>query len=230
MRANLLRAVSHDLRTPLTTIYGSSSAMLEGYEGFSDGQKLKMLGGIKNDAEWLMRMVENLLSVTKLEGGSLKLIKTPTALDELVDSVVVKFKKRYPGRRLDLQLPEELIIIPMDPILVEQVLINILDNAIEHAEGMTELVLSAEEKDGYCEFEISDNGKGIDKEKLPFLFTGYAKVSDNSSDSKKRNFGIGLSVCATIIKAHGGEISAENREGGGATFKFSLHMEENRFE
>ena len=229
-RANLLRAVSHDLRTPLTTIYGSSSAMLEGYDSFSDEQRIKMLGGIKNDSEWLMRMVENLLSVTKLEDGSLKLIKTPTALDELIDSVAVKFKKRYPGRAVEFDLPEQLVIIPMDPILIEQVLLNILDNAVIHAQGMTELRLSAVEKDGICDFEISDNGGGIDKEKLPYLFTGYTKSSGVSSDSRRRNFGIGLSVCATIIRAHGGKISAENKKTGGASFRFSLRTEGESYE
>lgn len=225
MRANLLRAISHDLRTPLTTIYGCSSAMLEDYGGFDDEQKLKMLVGIKSDSEWLMRMVENVLSVTKLEDGSLKLIKTPTVLEELVDSVAVKFRKRYPQGHLYLDIPDEVIIIPVDPILIEQVILNVLDNAQTHAVGMTELRLSVSVKGESAEFEILDNGAGIDKDKLPYLFTGCVKAPKVSSDSQKRNLGIGLSVCASIIKAHGGEISAENRKEGGACFRFSLRTE-----
>ena len=226
MRANLLRAVSHDLRTPLTTIYGSSSAMLEGYDGFSEEQRRKMIGGIKSDSEWLIRMVENLLSVTKLEGDSLKLVKTPTVLEELVDSVVLKFKKRYPDKKLTLSLPDEVIVIPMDPILIEQVTVNILDNAVLHAKGMTEISLSVYSKDDTAVFEIADNGEGIPEDRLPYLFTGYLGVSGGSSDNKKHNLGIGLSVCATIIKAHGGEIFAENRKEGGALFRFGLKMED----
>ncbi len=223
-RANLLRAVSHDLRTPLTTIYGSSSAMLEGYEGFSDEQRLKMIGGIKSDSEWLIRMVENLLSVTKLEGGSLKLIKTPTVLEELIDSVALKFKKRYPEAPLEIKIPQDMVLIPMDAILIEQVLVNILENAVLHAENMTRLVLEVSLKDGSAEFCVRDNGKGIDKDRLPHIFSGYLK--GESADGTRRNLGIGLSVCSTIITSHGSEIKAENSKEGGAVFSFSLETEE----
>ncbi len=227
-RANLLRAISHDLRTPLTTIYGSSSAMLEGFTGFSDEQKIKMIGGIKNDSEWLVRMVENLLSVTKLEGGSLKLIKTPTVLEELIDSVAVKFKKRYPGEPLTIRIPDEMVIIPMDAILIEQVLVNILDNAVVHAKNMTSLTLEVKAGESSAEFLIYDDGDGIDKERLPYIFSG--QLSGKSADDKRRNLGIGLSVCATIIKAHGSEIRAENLKTGGALFAFALETEENTYE
>ncbi len=224
MRANLLRAVSHDLRTPLTTIYGSSSAMVDGFYGFSDEQKLKMIGGIKSDSEWLIRMVENLLSVTKLEDGALKLIKTPTVLEELIDSVAVKFKKRYPEAPLEIRIPDEMVMIPMDAILIEQVLLNILDNAVVHAENMTSLTLEVLFRGERAEFRIYDDGKGIDKERLAHLFSGY--LSAKSADSTRRNLGIGLSVCATIIKAHGSQIMAENRQSGGALFFFELQTDE----
>ena len=219
MRANLLRAVSHDLRTPLTTIYGSSSFLLESYEALPEEQRKRMLTGIKSDSEWLIRMVENLLSVTRLE-GSIGLIKTPTALEELVDSVVLKFKKRYPDRRILLSIPEETLIIPMDPILIEQVIVNILENAVIHAKGMTELSLSVRKEGERAIFEIADNGAGIEKERLESIFSGN-NVSVGA-DAKKRNLGIGLSVCSTIVAAHGGGISAENRKEGGALFRFYL--------
>ena len=134
MRANLLRAVSHDFRTPLTTIYGASSALIESGSEFTDEQKEKMLRGIQQDSQWLYRMVENLLSVTRLD-GDINLIKTPIALDELIDSVLIKFAKRYPDQEVEVDLPDELVIIPMDAILIEQVIINILENAVQHAEG-----------------------------------------------------------------------------------------------
>ena len=221
MRANLLRAVSHDLRTPLTTIYGSSSTILENYDYLSDEQKKKMLSGIKEDSEWLTRMVENLLSVTRLDSANVKLIKTPTVLDELVDSVLVKFKKKYPDKKIRLSLPDDFTIIPMDAMLIEQVLFNILSNAACHAEGMTEIEFAVRLQDKKAVFEISDDGCGIAPDRLRDIFSGFYMGTAVPSDTKI-NSGIGLSVCASIIKAHGSTITAENNEKGGAVFRFAL--------
>lgn len=226
MRANLLRAVSHDLRTPLTTIYGSSSTILENYDFLSDDQKKKMLNGIMEDSDWLTRMVENLLSVTRLDGENVKLIKTPTVLDELVDSVLVKFGKKYPDRTVNLSLPEDFTIIPMDAMLIEQVLFNILSNAACHAHGMTGIDFNVYLNDKKAVFEISDDGCGISPDRLNDIFSGYC-VGETIPSDTKINSGIGLSVCSSIIKAHGGTISAENNQKGGATFRFDLETEEN---
>ncbi len=226
MRANLLRAVSHDLRTPLTTIYGSSSAILENFDSLSDEQKQRMVSGIKSDADWLIRMVENLLSITRIDGGNVSILKSPTVLEELIDSVILKFKKRYPYQNVNITLPEELVIIPMDPLLIEQVIINILENAVEHAHGMTKLDLTVKALFGNAVFVISDDGCGIPEERLEKIFTEFFDTDDHGGNSGKRNAGIGLSVCATIIKAHGGEISAQNLKAGGAAFKFTLATEE----
>ena len=226
MRANLLRAVSHDLRTPLTTIYGASSSIIDNYDKLNDSQKLQMAISIKEDSEWLIRMVENLLSVTRIDAGKVKLTKTPTVLEELIDSVILKFKKRYPAQNVDLDIPEELVLIPMDAILIEQVLINILENAVHHAKNFTKLAMRVFVIDNKAIFEISDNGCGIESDKLDKIFTGYSDKFDGSSDAQKRNIGIGLSVCASIIKAHGGSITAENAKSGGAVFRFSLSIEE----
>lgn len=226
MRANLLRAVSHDLRTPLTTIYGSSSLIIDNYEKLDDNQKKQMVSGIKEDSEWLIRMVENLLSVTRIDSGNVKLIKTPTVLEELVDSVILKFKKHYPNQNVELDIPDELVVIPMDAILIEQVIINILENAIHHAVGFTKLRLCVFKTDGKAIFEISDNGCGIPSEKLDNIFDGYTEKTNEIYDANKRNAGIGLSVCQTIIKAHDGTITAENLKSGGAVFRFSLSTAE----
>ena len=226
MRANLLRAVSHDLRTPLTTIYGASSSIVTNYDKLSDAQKLQMASGIQEDSEWLIRMVENLLSITRIDSGSVQLIKTPTVLDELIDSVILKFKKRYPEQRIELDIPSDVVIIPMDAMLIEQVIINILENAIHHAEGFTRLSLRVFAIDKKAIFEIADNGCGIPPEKLDRIFMGYNDKAEDTSDTQSRNAGIGLSVCATIIKAHGGDITAENAKAGGALFRFSLWTEE----
>ena len=226
MRANLLRAVSHDLRTPLTTIYGASSSIIENYDKFSDAQKLGMSKGIKEDSEWLIRMVENLLSITRIDSGAVKLIKTPTVLEELIDSVIIKFKKRYPEQHVNIDIPDELVVIPMDAILIEQVIINILENTIHHAKGFTKLSMRVFSIGQKAIFEITDDGCGILPEKLDNIFTGYNDKFESTSDTQTRNAGIGLSVCATIIKAHGGDITAENAKGGGAIFRFSLTTEE----
>lgn len=226
MRANLLRAVSHDLRTPLTTIYSSSSALLEKYGDFSDEQCKEMLKGITEDSQWLYRMVENLLSITKLDGENVKIIKTETVLDELVDSVLVKFAKRYPNQAIDVDIPEDFIVVPMDALLIEQVLLNILENAVQHAEGMTSLRFKVFTISGKAIFEIKDNGCGIPAAKLKHIFSGVYTTIFDISDSKKNNAGIGLSVCASIIKAHGGDIKAENVKTGGCVFRFTLNMED----
>lgn len=221
MRSNLLRAVGHDLRTPLTTIYGSTSAMLENYDSFSDELKLKMLNGIKEDSEWLTRMVENLLSVTRLDGGNVKLLKSSTVLEELLDSVMNKFKTRFPSVKVNISIPDEFVAIPMDAILIEQVILNLLENAVNHAKGMTAIDLNVYTTDEKAVFEVADDGCGIPDDRLQTVFTDYWSSSDTPADTKL-NSGIGLSVCASIIKAHSGEIYAENRKGGGALFRFTL--------
>lgn len=226
MRANLLRAVSHDLRTPLTTIYASSTTLLEDSNVMTAEQKSKIVAGIKEDSEWLIRMVENLLSVTKIDSGQIKIIKSPTVLEELIDSVMLKFKKRYPTQKVKIELPDDMVIIPMDAILIEQVIINILENAVQHAKGMTALILRVSTLGNRAIFEIKDNGCGINPKHLETLFTGYYTSENDVVDGQKKNAGIGLSVCSSIIKAHGGTISAENIKTGGAVFRFELDTEE----
>ncbi len=230
MRANLLRAVSHDLRTPLTTIYGSSSALIENHEILTEDQKLKMIRGIRADAEWLTRMVENLLSVTRLGDGDVHLIKTPIVLEELLDSVLVAFHKHYPGQEVSLVLPDEMILVPMDPLLIQQVLINLLENAVRHAKGMTSLSLRVSVTGGKALFEVIDDGCGIDQQKVQKLFEDGFGVESFSGDKKENTAGIGLSVCATVIRAHGGQIYAVCNKDRGATFSFTLNLEDSDHE
>ena len=225
MRANLLRAVSHDLRTPLTSIYGSCSTILENYGKLRDEKQLKLLKEMQEDSQWLIRMVENLLSVTRIDSERVEVIKTPTVLEELIDTVIVRFQKMYPDREVRVEIPDEFISIPMDPVLIEQVLINILENAVFHAKGMTELILRVRTEGDQAVFEVEDDGCGIPKERLERIFTGFLQKKGLPSDGRKSNMGIGLSVCAAIIRAHGGTIEAGNREGGGAVFRFFLERE-----
>ncbi len=226
MRANLLRAVSHDLRTPLTTIYGSTSMLLEDFDRFSPEDRRKLLRGIRDDAQWLVGMVENLLSVTRLDEGDLRLNKTDTVLEELIDAVLVKFHKRCPDQQVSVSIPDEFLSIPMDAVLVEQVLTNLLENAVIHAHGMNTLELRVDTEGTAVRFTVLDDGCGIAPNRLNDLFTGYLGSSDRQGDADRRNMGIGLSVCATIIKAHGGTIQAHNRVPRGAEFTFTLYLEE----
>lgn len=230
MRANLLRAISHDLRTPLTTIYGSSSTIVDKGDSLSNEQILQLAKGIQEDSQWLMGMVENLLSVTKINGGKVHLIKTPVVLEELVDAVLVRFRKRYPGQDIEVEIPDDFVMIPMDAVLIEQVIVNILENAVQHAKGMTELKLKVFVMGEQAIFEISDNGCGIPKERMNDIFTGYYEKKDAPADHQKSSMGIGLSVCASIIKAHDGRISVENRKSGGSCFRFSLKLEKDNNE
>ncbi len=227
MRADLLRAISHDLRTPLTTIYGSTSTMLENYEVLPEDRKLDILNGIKNDCRWLVRMVENLLTITRIDNPNIKLLKSSVVLEELVASVIEKFNKNYSHQNVQVEIPPQFITIMADAILVEQVLLNLLENSVLHADGMTELILSAHIKENKVIFEVSDNGCGIEKDKLKNIFSGRNMPESNDlQDNRKKCMGIGLSTCEAIIRAHGGKISAESRKGGGVTFKFDLELED----
>lgn len=227
MRANLLRAVSHDLRTPLTTIYGSSAAIIEHFDDLTKEQILEFAHGMQEDSQWLIGMVENLLSVTRMQEGSVKLNKESVVLEELLDSVLVRFQKRYPKQNVELELPDDFISIPMDSVLITQVIVNMLENAVHHAEGMTRLLLRVSTQEDDAVFEIIDDGCGIPKDRLDHLFTGSYERKNIPSDNQKHNMGIGLTVCASVIMAHGGNISAENLPDGGCCFRFNLKMEEN---
>ena len=228
MRGNLLRAVSHDLRTPLTSIYGSCSAMIENFDSIPREKQLVLLRDMQADAQWLNRMVENLLSVTRVDGDKVRLSKHGVVLEELIDTLLVKFHKHYPDKRVQVSIPEEFISIPMDPVLIEQVLMNLLENAVFHACDMQNLWLRVEIKNKYAVFSVEDDGCGISEERMACLFTGHLD-SKVPVDSNRSNMGIGLSVCRTIIKAHGSELKAGNRPGGGAVFRFALEMEESDY-
>jgi len=226
MRANLLRAVSHDLRTPLTTISSASAMLRENKAALTPEQQDSMLQSIQEDAQWLVRMVENLLSVTRIDNATMKITKAPMILDELIDSAVTKFAAKYPQPKVSIILPDEIVVIPMDAILIEQVLINLLENAVYHAKGMTVLSLQVLTQGDRAVFEIADDGCGIDENRLKHIFTGCYELQRDTASEKKRFAGIGLSVCATIVKAHGGSICAENRKEGGALFRFTLKKED----
>ncbi|MBR2421583.1 MAG: DUF4118 domain-containing protein [Oscillospiraceae bacterium] len=225
MRGNLLRAVSHDLRTPLTSIYGSCSAIIENFDSIPKEKQIHLLKDMQADSQWLTRMVENLLSVTRVDTESVRLSKQSVVLEELIDALLLKFHKHYPSQKVQVVMPEDFVGIPMDPMLIEQVLMNLLENAVFHAHGMQNLWLLVEIRNKHAVFSVEDDGCGISEEKMEHLFAGLLD-STAPVDSTRSNMGIGLSVCRTIIKAHGGELKAGNRSEGGAIFSFALEMED----
>ena len=216
LRANLLRAVSHDLRTPLTSIIGSADSYLENREELSETECTELVSNIREDSEWLLNMVENLLTVTRINSSSAdKVKKSAEVVEEVVSEAVIH-----------VSMPNNFLMIPMDPTLIEQVLINLMENALIHS-GSTEPVdLIIRELDDAISFSVRDYGRGLSEDLLPHIFEG-GQVSSGSSDSH-RGMGIGLSICQTIIQAHGGQITAVNHTGDrtkGAEFTFTLPKE-----
>lgn len=222
--ADLLRAVSHDIRTPLTGIMGATNVLLEQDGELTEEQRRALLTDAHEDAQWLIRVVENLLSVTRIGGEVAKLNKSWEAPEEVIEGATAKFAKRHPEIAVKVMVPDELLLVPMDPLLMQQVLTNLLENAAIHGGGVTQVTISLEKSSEYAVIYVTDNGCGIAREKMPTLFDGSA--DSGSWGDMKRNMGIGLSVCRTIVMAHGGSIYAENKETGGAMFRIVLPMEE----
>ena len=228
-RSNLLRAVSHDLRTPLTSILGATSAVIEHGETLSQQERVELLEGAQEDARWLIRMVENLLAVTRVDAdGGGQIVKTPEAAEEIIAEAVAKFKKQFPDANVQVRVPDELLMVPMDSVLIGQVLMNLMENAVVHGEKTTHILLSLTKQNNRAFFEVEDDGVGIDPERLPHIFDGTLPQDNFSHVNGKRSMGIGLSVCDTIVRAHVGVLEAKNRPEGGASFSFSLSITEDQ--
>lgn len=227
MRSNLLRAISHDIRTPLTGILGASSAILENGDNFDKQTHDKLVSDIKDDSQWLIRMVENLLSVTRINEGTMNVTKLPEAAEEIVAEAIRHIRKRFPEKKISVKVPDELLMVPMDGTLIEQVLINLLENAIKHSPENSAVEVEVKLDHQNALFEVRDNGEGITEEDFPYLFESYVPNGKRSADSS-RGMGIGLSICRSIIKAHGGKLEAANRNEGGAVFLFKLPLEEKK--
>lgn len=232
MRSNLLRAVSHDLRTPLTTMLGSTTTLMDNQNILDNDTKMKLLSGIRDDCEWLIHMVENLLSVTRIREGDTKLKTTLEPAEEIIAEAVTKLKKRCPNTEFHVKIPEELLMVPMDATLIEQVIINLCENSVHHSGCPSPIDITLSRSENNAVFQIRDYGRGLCPEQLDHLFDGYTSYSSQSQDSYK-GMGIGLSICMTIIKAHNGTIRGYNNnteKQGGACFEFSLPMEEFNYE
>jgi two-component system sensor histidine kinase KdpD len=226
LRANLLRSVSHDIRTPLTSIVGATSAVLENADTLSRQEQQRLLEDVRDEAQGLIRMVENLLSVTRMGDDGARITKTAEAAEEVMGEAVRKFRKRFPGTEVLVTAPEELLMVPMDAVLIEQVLTNLLENAVFHGVHTTRIRLSVRAERGYARFSVQDNGAGIRPELLPVLFAEPYRTCGERGDQGRHNMGLGLTVCTAIVRAHGGRMGARNLPGGGAEVSFSLPLRE----
>ena len=228
MRANLLRAVSHDLRTPLTGIIGNSSTYLEMEHRLSNGEKRALMEYINNDANWLLNMVENLLSVTRIDNDTASVSKSLEPVDEVVAAAVIQFKKRFPEAEVHVTVPEsepdDVMMVMMDAMLIQQVILNILQNAQLHSGSTKPLELTIDEDEDNVMVSIRDYGVGIDGDRINDIFNGAGFKKGESYTDGYKGMGIGLSICKTIIMAHNGQISARNCEEG-AEFSFALPKE-----
>ena len=227
IRGNILRAVSHDLRTPLTTISGSASVLMSAPE--ISEQNAQMLEDIKNEADALIIMVENLLSVTRIQDGQLPLTKHEEMLEEVAGDAVLTTHRRFPQRRVEMDPGEDILYFPMEPLLVKQVIINLLENAARHSGSSEPISLKLYRRENWAVTEISDRGRGLPQEIIRAIREERPISRDLSGDST-RGMGIGLSVCGSIIKAHGGFFEAENRPDGGAVFRFGLPISDEHTE
>ena len=226
MRANLLRAVSHDIRTPLTSIVGAVSAIAENHDKLSTEKTLSLLADVKEEAQWLVRVVENLLLVTRIDAESAKVAKKEEMVEEILAETVAKFKKRFPGAPIKTEMPEEVMFVPMDAMLIEQVLCNLMENAVLHGGVVTEILVAVKKEDSSAIFSVADNGTGVAAAVLPRILNESIYRENTDNVDGKRNMGIGLTVCRSIIQAHGGRIRAYNKKEGGAVFEFSLPIKE----
>lgn len=220
LKATLLRSISHDLRTPLTTIKNGAELLLEKPE-IGEEDKREILGDIYGKSDWTIRLVENLLSLSRIDNEKLTVKKKPEALEEIVPQAVRTVSGKLGGRTVHYDMPEELLLVPMDATLIIQVLCNILDNAAKHTAEDGNIWIKVWNTGKNAVFRISNDGSPMRKEDLPHIFEMYYTAGEEDSNG----VGLGLAICQLIIKAHGGGISARNADGL-VVFEFNLPMED----
>ncbi|RDU24728.1 DUF4118 domain-containing protein [Anaerosacchariphilus polymeriproducens] len=221
LRADMLKAVSHDFRTPLTGIMGLSSTFLENYEQLNDLIKKNFLQSIYEDADWLNELVENILQKTRFDEGRVKLRLEQEAAEEIITEAVTHVKKRALNHKISVKIPHEIVLINVDGVLIRQVLVNLLNNAINYTPEKSEIIVSLYHKDGKVIFEVADNGPGISQEDMSIIFNQYEQKNINKI-SKRRGVGLGLSLCKSIVEAHNGKISIRKNEPHGTNVSFYI--------
>ena len=225
LKNNMLRAISHDIRTPLTGIVGSATTLLNHPERVDTSKKHELLFGIYEDAMWLIHSVENILNITRIDDGRLIIHKTMELAEEIVESVIIQINKRTYSQTLKINVEETMLFIPMDANLIVHVLYNLIDNAIKYTPSDAVISVNTfRDKENYV-FEVSDNGLGIPEKDLPYIFDKFYRASLGNIE-RRSGMGLGLAICQSIIDVHCGWITAYNSPNGGAVFRFGLPLEE----
>jgi two-component system sensor histidine kinase KdpD len=221
LRNALLSSVSHDLRTPLGVVTGATSALLEDDVPKDEGVRRQLLMTAHEEALRLNRLVRNLLDMTRLEAGALKVQKELQPLEEIVGSALDRMDDRLRGREVKIAIPSDLPLVPFDAILVEQVLINLLENATKYSPAGSPIEIRAHARDGEVEVEVADRGRGVPRQDAERVFDKFYRVREGEGGG----VGLGLTICRGIVSAHGGRIWVEERSGGGSAFRFTLPLE-----
>jgi two-component system sensor histidine kinase KdpD len=225
LRANLLRAISHDLRTPLTSISGNAGILIGNAKVLNEQQKQGLYTDIYDDAMWLINLVENLLSITRIDGGTLNLNMQPELLEEVITEALLHVNRSSVEHHIKTILSSDLLMAKMDSRLIIQVIINIVDNAIKYTQLGSHITISVTKEGQFIRIEIGDDGVGISDEAKTKLFEMFY-TADNVRGDGRRGLGLGLSLCKSIILAHGGEIYVKDNIPVGTIFGFTLQAEE----
>ncbi len=225
LRADLLRSISHDLRTPLTSISGNASNLLSNENEFSQETRMQIYGDIYDDSMWLIKLVENLLSVTRIEDGRMDLRMSAELMDEVIAEAMRHTDRNRDGRKIEVSSDEEFILGKMDARLIVQVVINLVDNAVKYTPEGAQIRIHTGKKDGMVVVSVSDTGPGIPDEQKSKVFDMFYTETNRAADGR-RSLGLGLGLCRSIIRAHGGEIWVSDNKPQGAVFTFTLPAEE----
>ena len=225
LRANLLRSISHDLRTPLTSISGNTENLIRNFEKIDEETRKKLLTDVYNDSQWLINLVENLLSITRISEGRMNVTMSAQLVDEVILEALKHINRKGESHNITIDFDDELLLADMDARLISQVIINLVDNAIKYTPDGSEIKISAEKTEDTVYISVADNGKGIPDSKKAAVFkmfyTGENKVADC-----RRSLGLGLSLCESIVNAHGGKITLTDNKPHGSVFTFSLKASE----
>lgn len=224
LRANLLRSISHDLRTPLTSISGNAGILLASSGSITEEKKIQLYSNIYDDSLWLINLVENLLAVTKIEDGSLHLKTTAELIDEIIEEATHHLDRKEKEHNISIIHSKELLIAKIDARLIMQVIINIVDNAIKYTPAGSNIEICSYKQGKNVVIKISDDGPGISDEAKPHIFDMFY-TSQQIVDSR-RSLGLGLALCKSIVNAHGGQICVLDNKPNGTIFKFTLPTEE----
>jgi two-component system sensor histidine kinase KdpD len=219
LRNTLLSSVSHDLRTPLAAITGAATTLLHAEGALDQPGRLELVQTICEEAEHLNRIIRNVLDMTRLESGAITVKKEWQSLEEIVGVVLNRLSEKLRDHPLTTRLPEDLPLLPFDPLLIEQVLTNLLENAVRYTPTGTPLELVASVREEEVLVELSDRGPGIPPGEEERIFDKFVRGIGAGG-----GVGLGLTICRAIVAAHGGRIWAENRAGGGAVFRFTLPL------